>query len=263
MYPIRMEPNRSSPETRFQPARRAGAAAVVAFGPALVLALVVTAAAFRNPPEEPTPGLRSVPVVLVPGWYEEATDLEPLSRRLTDAGWPADRIATVSFADPVGSNADHAREIADHVDRLRERTGARRVDIVAHSMGGLAVRYFLSDPERAPEARRVVFLGTPQRGTWIAYFAWGDGGGEMIPESEFLDSLNAQPPVPSGVDALTIRTPVDTHIVPGENATLPGVPDVEVCCPTHGGLVDDGGTFGVVHAFLAEGRRIDPDPLSR
>jgi len=238
-------------------------AAFVAFGPALLLLLVVTAAAFRQPPEGPVPGLRSVPVVLVPGWYEEATDLEPLSQRLTESGWPADRIAIVNFADPVGSNADHAREIAEQVEELRRDTGADRVDIVAHSMGGLAVRYFLSDPAQSLVARRVVFLGTPQRGTWIAYFAWGDGGGEMIPESEFLDSLNAQPPVPVGVDALTIRTPVDTHVVPGENATLPGVPDVEVCCPSHGGLVDDGGTFEVVHAFLAEGRRIDPDPLAR
>lgn len=262
MYLVGME-SRPTSETRFALARRAGTVALVAFGPALLLVLVVSAAAFRLPPDGAAPGPRPIPVVLVPGWYEEATDLEPLSRRLIEAGWPADRIAMVSFADPVGSNADHAREIADHVDRLRRISGAQHVDVVAHSMGGLAVRYFLSDPDRAGDARRVVFLGTPQRGTWIAYFAWGDGGGEMIPESEFLDSLNAQPPVPFGIDALTIRTPVDTHIIPGENATLPGVPDIEVCCPSHGGLVSDRGTFEVVHAFLAEGRRIDPDPLAR
>ncbi len=77
----------------------------------------------------------------------------------------------------------------------------------------------------------------------------------MEPESEFLSELNELSPVPEAVEALTIRTPVDTHILPGENATLPGVPDVTVCCPTHRGLVDDDEIFRLIHMFLAQGRR--------
>jgi triacylglycerol lipase len=255
-------------ETRWKGERaglllRAGSALVVALGPGLFLIVVATVAAVRPAPAPPAPGPRTVPVVLVPGWYDEAADLAPLEARLIEAGWAEELVESVSFRDPVGSNAEHAREISSAVSDLKQRTGASQVDIVAHSMGGLSVRYYLADEVEGGAVRRVVFLGTPQRGTWIAYFAWGEGGEEMIPESDFLARLNDQPNLTEGVSGLTVRTPVDTRVVPGYHATLPGVPDVEVCCPTHSGLVDDRTTFEVIHAFLAEGRRIDPDPIHR
>ncbi len=75
----------------------------------------------------------------------------------------------------------------------------------------------------------------------------------MMPDSPFLDSLNAAAPVPEGVELLTIRTAVDTHIVPGESATLPGVEDHRLCCPTHAGLLHDDEVFGLVRRFLDSG----------
>ena len=66
----------------------------------------------------------------------------------------------------------------------------------------------------------------------------------------FLDSLNTAQPVPAGVDAITIRTTVDTHIVPGESATLPGVTNYELCCPTHAGLLRSEEVFGLLLDFL-------------
>jgi pimeloyl-ACP methyl ester carboxylesterase len=240
---------------------RIAAAALVALGPVGFLVVVAVVAAFRSPAPAPEPGPRDVPVILVPGWFDEAAGLAPLARRLAEAGWAEDRVKAISFRDAVGSNEDHALEVAAAVAEMREATGSPRVDIVAHSMGGLAVRHFLATESQAEATRRVVFLGTPQRGTWVAYMAWGEGGQEMEPESEFLSQLNEVAPVPETVEAFTIRTPVDTHIVPGENATLPGVPDVTVCCPTHRGLVDHKETFRLIHMFLAEGRRGSQQPV--
>ena len=75
----------------------------------------------------------------------------------------------------------------------------------------------------------------------------------MMPGSAFLDTLNTDAPAPSGAEAMTIRTRVDTHIVPGESATLPGVPDHEICCPTHSGLLKSQEVFELVRAFLESG----------
>jgi hypothetical protein len=75
----------------------------------------------------------------------------------------------------------------------------------------------------------------------------------MMPNSAFLDSLNSAQPTPAGVDAITIRTLIDTRIVPGESATLPGVPDYPLCCPTHAGLLRDPDVFEIVHSFLESG----------
>jgi hypothetical protein len=56
------------------------------------------------------------------------------------------------------------------------------------------------------------------------------------------------------VRAITIRTPLDLHVVPPESARLPGIPDLKVCCPTHAGLLEDEGTFELIARFLKDPR---------
>ena len=191
----------------------------------------------------------TTPVLLIPGWSDDESRLTPLGTRLAGAGWDANHVLSLSFENPVGSNLDHAREIEQAVAALKSRTGAERVDIVAHSMGGLATRYFLLNGGDA-HVRRVVFLATPHRGTVSAHFAWGEGAREMEPHSTFLLALLRARSVPEGVRAITIRTPLDLHILPNESATLPGIPDHKVCCPTHAGLLDDARTFELIAQFL-------------
>jgi triacylglycerol lipase len=193
-----------------------------------------------------------VPVLLVPGWFDTERDLAALRIRLTSAGWEADHVATVSFADPTGSNRRHAEEIDSAARALMYATDHDELDVVAHSMGGLATRWMMLQPG-APSVRRVVFVASPHRGTLSAYVAWGDGSEEMKPGSAFLDTLNAAPPVPAGVEALTIRTSVDTRIIPGESATLPGVSDETLCCPSHAGLLYDFEAFRIIRRFLDQG----------
>jgi triacylglycerol lipase len=192
----------------------------------------------------------TVPVLLVPGWFDTARDLAALRIRLRAAGW--EHVETLTFRDRIGSNRDHAAEIDSVVTQMLLSTGTAEVDIVAHSMGGLATRWFL---KTRPEARvrRAVFIASPHRGTLSAMLAWGAGSDEMLPRSEFLDSLNQGPVVPPGVEAITIRTPIDTHIFPAESATLPDVNDYTVCCPTHAGLIRDEKVFRLVSDFLEAG----------
>ena len=192
----------------------------------------------------------AVPVLLVPGWSDGERDLAPLRIRLLSAGWRAEDVISVSFRDPEGSNLDHAEELRAVADSVVAARGGSALHIVAHSMGGLAVRTYLSG---GGAARRVVFLATPHQGTWSAYLAWGEGAEEMIPGSPFLRELPTDPALPEGVEAVTVRTPLDTHILPPESATLPGVPDETVCCPTHTGLLRDLEAFRVIRRFLADG----------
>ena len=197
-------------------------------------------------------GRLDVPVVLVPGWFDTARDLAALRIRLLGAGLDGTQVRTVTFADPTGSNMDHAEELGVVVSEVLAETGGRQVDIVAHSMGGLATRWYLNTHADAP-VRRVAFLGTPHEGTLSAHLAWGDGRDEMLPDSPFLQALNGQAAVPDGIEAITVRTPIDTHVLPGESATLTGVVDHVVCCPSHAGLLDDEDVFIIVLDFLERG----------
>lgn len=194
-----------------------------------------------------------LPVVLVPGWFDTGRNLATLRIRFLGAGWAPDQVVALTFRDPTGDNDTHAQELAQAVDSLLLRTSAAKVDIVAHSMGGLATRRYLELRGPAAPVRRVVLLATPNQGTWSAYLAFGDGRDDMVPGSPFLASLNAAPPLPAGVEGLTVRTPLDVHVLPGESGLLPGVPDLEVCCPTHEGLLRDPEVFQVVRRFLADG----------
>jgi len=226
--------------------------------PLLVLGLILASpgpAEGQIPFGDPDPD--AVPVLLVPGWGDQAPDLEPFLIRFIEAGWPQSRVSVLTFRDPVGSNEAHAEEVARAVETLQGLTGADRVDVVAHSMGGLAVRHYLQFHGGGEQVRRAVFLATPHRGTVAAMLAWGDGGREMVPGSDFLNRLNEGDTVPSGVEALAIRTPVDLRVIPGSSAMLPGARNLEICCPTHPGMVDDDDIFRAVAGFL----RADTDQL--
>lgn len=234
--------------------RTSGAAAI---GGLLLLTLAAGPAHAQN--VFATPDTSVVPVLIVPGWSDHAPTVEPLRRSLIQAGWPATRVDAMSFQDAVGSNQEHAIEIRLAAERLLARTGAEEIDIVAHSMGGLSVRYFLAFQEGNSVVRRVVFLGTPHRGTLAAMLAWGEGGREMVPGSEFLEKLNSEKGRLSGTEALAIRTPVDFRVIPSSSGLLPGVLNLEVCCPSHTQLVENRETAEAVQAFLRAGAEGVPD----
>ncbi len=227
---------------------RSGVAACVLAG-VFVAAPAAGAAALSVPPGS-TVGER-FPVLLVPGWFDTDRALAALRIRLVASGWSGNEVLAVRFRHATGSNREHAQEIAVAVDSLLRASGAPQVDIVAHSMGGLATRLYLRERGGA-YVRRVVLIATPNRGTYASYVAWGAGAKEMRPGSAFLDSLNAGAPLPEGVRGITVRTVMDAHIIPGESATLPPLPDHRVCCPTHEGLLRDAEVFRIIVRFLEE-----------
>jgi len=194
------------------------------------------------------------PVLLVPGWAGRLNDMLPLEERLIREGWGGEEVMRLEFADPVGSSLDHAVELEAALRGLVARTGAQEVDIVAHSMGSLAVWIYLQSKGNPLGIRRVVFLAAPFQGTLTAYLAWGQGGRELVPGSELLRKLKEGPPPQHWVEVLTVRTPLDLTVVPWEGSTLIENSDLLICCPTHQGLLDHEETFGVIRSFLIHGR---------
>jgi triacylglycerol lipase len=178
----------------------------------------------------------AAPVLLVPGWSDRPRALGPLRAGLLRAGWPESHVRALGFRDRWGSNVEHASEIGTAAAALLDATGAARLDIVAHSMGGLAVREFLHAARASAPVRRVVFLGTPHRGTLVAWLAWGAGAPEMRPGSEFLGRLAAAP-LPAGVETMTIRARLDLRVIPALSACLDRAPDTCVPWVTHRGLL--------------------------
>jgi triacylglycerol lipase len=94
--------------------------------------------------------------------------LDPgLARDLSAAGVP---VFAVTFAARYGDNLNQALALAAALQRVRQKTGADVVDVVAHSKGGLALLAYLTgmlDSRGVPydgEVGQVLLLGVPVGG---------------------------------------------------------------------------------------------------
>jgi triacylglycerol lipase len=193
-----------------------------------------------------------LPLLFVPGWSDRAKRLDWLRQEFVRAGYAASHVCVLDFRDRFGSNIEHAFEIARAIEELRASTGTDRVDVVAHSMGGLALRYYLHFHGGAGIVRRVVFMGTPHRGTWLAYLGWGKGAREMRPGHPLLQSLGRLPSVPAGVSALCIHTPMETRVLPRSSALLADARNTRVWSASHPSLLRSRKVFAAIRAFLQE-----------
>ena len=64
----------------------------------------------------------------------------------------------------ITDNADGA--LINRIDTILSQTGSGKIDIIAHSQGGLLIKKFLLDnPKYDSKIRKIVFLGTPNLGS--------------------------------------------------------------------------------------------------
>ena len=77
------------------------------------------------------------------------------------------------FAGPVDRRAEQLR---DRVNEILAGTGAEKVHIIAHSMGGLDARHMIVDKGMADKVATLVTIGTPHLGTILADHVIDHGG---------------------------------------------------------------------------------------
>jgi len=77
------------------------------------------------------------------------------------------------FAGPVDRRAEQLR---DRVNEILAGTGAEKVHIIAHSMGGLDARHMIVDKGMADKVASLTTIGTPHLGTILADHVIDHGG---------------------------------------------------------------------------------------
>lgn len=167
------------------------------------------------------------PVVIVNGTFGPAFFYEPLAKRLRDDDHEAfifelTKLGTVDIADT-------ARDLAAFVEDVRARTGADKVDLVAHSQGGLVARQYIKNEGGASTVDSLVSLAAPHYGTAIADIAKFFGGGnclgivacqQMAQGSDFVNALNEGDDTFGDVRYTNFYTSLDELVRPVENAAL-------------------------------------------
>jgi triacylglycerol lipase len=95
-----------------------------------------------------------------------------------------------------------------------------RIDLVAHSMGGLVARFYLQQLGGARRVDRLITLGTPHHGSHAANFIPSALVRQLLPAGPFLQHLNSLPP-PQGVEVTSIVAGRDLLVQPIESAVCP------------------------------------------
>jgi triacylglycerol lipase len=202
------------------------------------------------------------PVLIVPGWALECrhgppSEWNPWTRELAAAGWHAGEVEVLDY-DTCASAVETAELVGDAVQKLRVRTGANRVSIIAHSMGAISARWCIAFGSCAGKVAQVVTLAGANHGTFWAQFCglqfWSKGCGDLRADSDALAKLNAGDETPD--DSIAWQTWVsicELVIVPRQSAALAGaeVHDVTDRCVYHDDWKRDMPTIRAVVVDLA------------
>jgi hypothetical protein len=131
------------------------------------------------------PGL---PVLLVHGYVCNHRVWDKMGQALQQAGHP---VLAIDLEPLFTSIDDYANLIEQAVQELLAKTGASQVQLLGHSMGGLAIRAWLRVHGSA-RVTQVITLGTPHQGTQIASMAITPNVAQMAWHSAWLHDLQAQ-----------------------------------------------------------------------
>ncbi len=212
------------------PARRR--TVLVATGVLLLAAVAVVAMAVGRQPGGPVDQSAPGPVLVLPGYGGNTSDLDPLVAQLRSGG----RVVVV-FHPNQGGQGDlrvQAHRLADLAQRTLEKSGAGSVDIVGYSAGGVIARLYVKNEGGESVVRRVLTLGSPHHGTEVAALAGEVAGGcptaceQMATGSDLLRRLNAGDETPDGPRWITVRTDADQTVTPTESAALQGALNIDV-----------------------------------
>jgi pimeloyl-ACP methyl ester carboxylesterase len=149
------------------------------------------------------------------------------SRGLAKHGYASEAI---NLEPPLGSIDDYPSIVESGVTQLIEKTGAKRIAIVAHSMGGLACRAYLNSRSATENERifKVITLGTPHQGTVHAALGQGQNTRQMRRKSTWRDALSARERSSDVAKLICVLTHHDNIVAPQAMQTVSGAKTIEL-----------------------------------
>jgi len=185
------------------------------------------------------------PVILVHGTFGDMSDSwQALSPLLVNNGYcvfalnygTADGSGSLGVY-AVGDITQSAAQLATFVNQVLAATGAKKVDIVGHSQGGMMPRYYIKFLGGASKVHTLVGLAPSNHGTTLEGLSALSAGSPDASQftgavcaacaqqeagSSFLTNLNAGGDTVPGVDYTVIESEYDEVVTPYTSAFLSG-----------------------------------------
>ena len=215
------------------------------------------------------------PILVIHGFLSTRGSMLLLEKRLVEDGF-----CVFSFNLGAVNIRDIRRSaflIHRKIERILAQTSWQEIDIVAHSMGGLIGLYYIKKLGGHSRVRKLITLGTPYRGTWVALGGVAMMGllststWQLLPRSGFLDELHSGP-IPDTIEVYSIAAARD-WLCPPSATRVRGVKAITVPYG-HSGLVVSPDVYERVKNILrpaaldahpvdaSKARDMDVDPAS-
>jgi triacylglycerol lipase len=227
-------------------------ASVAASAPLHLIGGVFDPACDALPPVRANSAPAARPVLLVHGFGGTKSSWSLLARTLSARGLTVNAISYTPFGTSVEQLADR---LAVEVQGLLSQTGADKINLVGHSLGGVVIAQAIAGGRLSGLVDTVVTLGSPFGGSpWANLLPFGAIVRALREGSPLLRRL-ASAPVPDGVRWLAFTATLDM-IVPGLRS-VPAhaqVETVQVGDVGHLGILMSRQVVGrIVAALLAQG----------
>lgn len=164
----------------------------------------------------------------------------------------------ITLEPAIGSIRSYSDAIHEAIDELLVATGAPQVKIIAHSMGGVAVRYHATEYGHHRIAGMIT-VGSPHYGTALSTLGIGKNVKQMAWGSFFLNTLREHPTDREFQEKIwSLWSPQDNIVCPpvssklefGKNTAVPGC--------GHVALLNDSTTEDLILNWLAEDAQAYP-----
>jgi triacylglycerol lipase len=196
------------------------------------------------------------PVVLLQGFFSSEGVLHPLEKFLRQNGRDVVTLDLGFFN--TQDIRKSARLLSYKIERIMDhycqKHDFEKIDIIGHSMGGLIGLYYVKNLGGHRTVDKLVTLGTPFNGTWLAAagilpLGWFSRGvWQMLPTSNFLQKMQEHEERAHETEIISISGKYDS-IIPPQAAHLSGAIN-EIIPVGHTGLVMDERSYKSILDFL-------------
>jgi len=172
----------------------------------------------KNRPHKAT---ESFPIILVHGFMHNSSAWRWLRYELEHNNYGP--VYTINLGGLDQNIEQHAARVDRLIDEIRSETGARKVQLVGHSMGGLVATWVAS--YRPHHVAKVITLGSPMEGTRVASIVKWSSPMQMRVGSPFLTELKNHAETLTMVPFVHIASDADQIIIPHDSGVPSFTPD--------------------------------------
>ncbi len=206
----------------------------------------------RRPPIAALPDDGHHPVIFIHGLGGSPGNFFPMRAWFSLHG----RRRTYSLGPPDGESiAELGPRLSAFVEEVvvvNRLPSGEKIDLVAHSMGGLVARIALEEEHTRARIATLVTLGTPHAGTHAARFGATDRVMDLRPDSPLMERLQKQLPW-KGPRLVALWSHADMMVLPAISAMVDGAENLEIAAVTHTGYLIAPRVWREVMEILGDG----------